>query len=68
MSSIAAVMLAHGLDSGDCPDAEKPEHRPLVKDLDLDPEALKEQLRTHRQRRCKKCGFWAIWIPRRSAR
>lgn len=44
-----------------CPDAAK--HTPSPGYIDF-PNWASEKSKTHKQKRCPTCGYWAIWEPR----
>lgn len=60
----ALVMLAHGFSSDDCPDA-KTNHDHLGNNYLASSESMEQMHATHRQKQCPKCGFFAVWVPRK---
>lgn len=49
--------------ASDCPRAAE-KHTPRPESYLAWFDWAQQKARTHRQRKCPTCGFWAVWVPK----
>jgi hypothetical protein len=61
--SVEAVFKFESAD--ECPD-RKSRHAPAPQGYIERYDWMKEMMKTHDQKRCPTCGFYAVWVPKKA--